>query len=115
MRWPAFFCLAVFVIAFLYWIGPSRPPAGYMRLLPGAAAAALLWALGSFVFSWYVHTLGHYSATYGSLATVVVTMTWLWVSAAIVLSGAQLNYELRRRRVASRANDMRTFGATEGT
>ncbi len=60
----------------------------------GAAAAAFLWAIGSSLFGWYVATLGNYTATYGSLATVVVMMTWLWVSAAIVLFGAQLNYEL---------------------
>jgi membrane protein len=101
LRWPAFFSLAVFVITFLYWAGPSRPPARFLRLLPGAAAAALLWAVGSYAFSWYVHTLGNYGATYGSLATVVVTMTWLWVSAAIILLGAQLNFELTRRPSAS--------------
>jgi membrane protein len=97
LRWPAFFCLAVFVITFLYWVGPSRPPASFLRLLPGAAFAALLWAAGSYAFSWYVHNLAHYTATYGSLATVMVTMTWLWVSAAIILLGAQFNYELSRR------------------
>jgi membrane protein len=100
LRWPAFFCVAVLGVAFLYWAGPSRPPARFLRLLPGAACAALLWAAGSYAFSWYVHTLGHYTATYGSLATVVVTMTWLWVSAAIILLGAQLNYELSRRPTA---------------
>ena len=63
-------------------------------MLAGAAVAALLWALGSAAFGWYVATLGNYTATYGSLATVVVVMTWLWVSAAIVLFGAQINYEL---------------------
>ena len=96
LRWPLFFCFAVIVIAFLYWAGPSHPPARYLRLLPGAASAAFLWAFGSYIFSWYVQALANYSATYGSLATVIVTMTWLWVSAAIILLGAQLNYELTR-------------------
>ncbi len=94
VRWPAFFCLAVLVISFLYWVGPSRPPENFSRLLPGAACAALLWATGSYAFSWYVHTLGAYTATYGSLATVAVTMTWLWLSAAIILLGARLNCDL---------------------
>ena len=94
LRWPVFFVVAVLVIAMLYWIGPSQPPARFWRLLPGAALAALLWAAGSALFGWYVSAMGNYSATYGSLATVVVVMTWLWLSAAIVLLGAQLNYEL---------------------
>jgi membrane protein len=94
LRWPLFFCVAVLVITALYWVGPSRPPASFLRLMRGAAAAALLWAIGSALFGWYVATLGNYSATYGSLATVVVMMTWMWVSSAIILMGAQLNYEL---------------------
>ena len=96
LRWPLFFCVAVVSIAALYWVGPSHPPAGFWRLTRGAAGAALLWAIGSSLFGWYVARLGDYTATYGSLATVVVMMTWLWVSAAIVLYGAQLNYELAR-------------------
>ncbi len=80
----------------LYWVGPSHPPRTFWRLMRGAAAAALLWVIGSALFGWYVATLGNYTATYGSLATVVVMMTWMWVSAAIVLLGAQLNYELDR-------------------
>ena len=97
LRWPLFFCAAVVVIAALFWIGPSQPPARFVRLLPGAALAALFWALGSSLFSWYVATLGNYTAAYGSLATVVVVMTWLWLSASVVLLGAQVNYELLRR------------------
>ena len=97
LRWPFFFLLAVIAIAALYWVGPSRPPAKFTRLLPGAAFAALLLALGSWAFSFYVSTLGDYSATYGSLATVVVMMTWLWVSASVMLLGAQINYELTHR------------------
>jgi membrane protein len=97
LRWPIFFCVAVVVIAALYWVGPSRPPAPFSRLLPGAALAALLWAAGSSLFGWYVSAMGNYSATYGSLATVAVVMTWLWVSASVVLLGAQFNFERARR------------------
>jgi membrane protein len=97
VRWPLFFALAVLVITTLYWLGPSRPPAGFFRLMPGAAAAALWWAVASALFSWYVSALANYTATYGSLATVVVVMTWLWLSAVIVLMGAQINYELTRK------------------
>jgi len=96
LRWPLFFLVGVIVITTLYWIGPSRPPARFLALTPGAAFAALFWAIGSYAFGWYVATLGNYTATYGSLATVVVVMTWLWVSAAIILLGAQVNHALHR-------------------
>lgn len=97
VRWPSFFLIATLAIAWLYWIGPSRRRPRFSWVMPGAAAAALLWAAASFAFSWYVGTLGNYTATYGSLATVVVFMTWLWLSATIVLAGAELNAELEHQ------------------
>lgn len=97
VRWPAFYVFATLSIAGLYWIGPSRERARFVWVMPGALAAALLWAGASFAFSWYVGTLGNYTATYGSLATVVVFMTWLWLSAMIVLGGAELNAELEHQ------------------
>ena len=71
------------------WLVPNLPKFYF--------AAALLWAAASYAFSWYVSTLGNYTAAYGSLATVVVFMTWLWLSATIVLAGAELNAELEHQ------------------
>lgn len=97
VRWPAFFVTATLSIAVLYWIGPSRERMRFVWVMPGALAAALLWGAASYAFSWYVSTLGNYTAAYGSLATVVVFMTWLWLSATIVLAGAELNAELEHQ------------------
>ena len=96
-RWPVFFVIATVAIGCLYWIGPDRKPPRFAWVLPGAVVASMLWAATSSVFSWYVSTLGNYTATYGSLATVVVFMTWLWLSATIVLAGAELNAELEHQ------------------
>lgn len=97
LRWPIFYALSVAAIAVLYWIGPSRRAARFTWVLPGAFLAALLWAGTSALFSLYVTTLGNYTATYGSLATVIVFMTWLWLSAIIILMGAELNAELEHQ------------------
>ena len=97
LRWPLFFLIAVIAIALLYWIGPSRRAARFVWVLPGAFIAALLWVGASGLFSWYVTTLGNYIATYGSLAAVIVFMTWLWLSASIILIGAGLNAELEHQ------------------
>jgi membrane protein len=97
VRWPLFFVVATLSIGCLYWIGPSREPARFAWVIPGAVVAALFWAAASFAFSWYVGTLGNYTAAYGSLATIVVFMTWLWLSATIVLAGAELNAELEHQ------------------
>ena len=97
LRWPAFFLLAVVSIAILYWIGPSRHRARFIWVLPGAGLAALLWVIVSALFSFYVSHLGNYQVTYGSLSAVIVSMTWLWISACVVLIGAELNSELEHQ------------------
>jgi membrane protein len=97
LRWPVMFVMITLSLAILYLIGPSRRAPRFIWLLPGALAAALLWVAASGGFSWYVSTLGDYAATYGSLATVVVFMTWLWLSSSIILMGAELNAELEHQ------------------
>jgi membrane protein len=97
LRWPLFYVVGALAIALLYWIGPSRIQPRLIWVLPGAFLAALAWGLMSAGFSWYVARLGNYSAMYGSLATVIIFMTWLWLSAAVVLIGAELNAELEHQ------------------
>jgi membrane protein len=47
--------------------------------------------------SFYVSTFGNYNETYGSLGAVVVLQLWLFVSAYVVLLGAQINAEAERQ------------------
>jgi membrane protein len=97
LRWPAFYTIAVVAIAILYWIGPSRARPRFVWVLPGAALAAAFWALVSWAFSFYVANFANYQATYGSLAAVIIFMTWLWASSIVILLGAELNSELERQ------------------
>lgn len=97
LRWPAFLAGGTLAIGALYRLGPSRPPARWAWIAPGAILAALLWMLVSVLFSWYVSTLGNYAPTYGSLTTIVIFMTWLWLSAVAILVGAELAAQLERQ------------------
>ena len=60
----------------------------------GAAVATLFWLLGSAAFSLYVSQFGDYDKTYGSLAAVVILLLWLWVTALVILIGAEIDAEL---------------------
>jgi membrane protein len=84
-------------IALVYRYGPNRPDAPWRWITPGSAAATLLWVAASFGFGLYVAHFGNYNATYGSLGGVIVFLTWLYLSAYILLMGAELNSELERQ------------------
>lgn len=97
-RWPAMFLLLLTALAILYRFGPSRPHARWQWFSVGAVAAALLWLAGSSLLSWYLSNFGNFTATYGSLGAAIGLMTWMWMSAIIVLCGAELNSEIDRAR-----------------
>jgi membrane protein len=103
LSWLAAMAAVSAALALVYRFAPSRPDAPWRWLTPGSAAASSLWVAASLGFGLYVSHFGNYNATYGSLGGVVVFLTWLYLSAYILLIGGELNSELekegaRRRR-----------------
>jgi membrane protein len=96
-RWPLLFVVLVGALGILYRFGPSRHPAPWQWLSVGAVTAAVLWIAGSALLSWYLSNFANYSATYGSLGAAIGLMMWMWMSAIIVLCGAELNSEIERQ------------------
>ncbi|MCI5111449.1 MAG: YihY/virulence factor BrkB family protein [Marivita sp.] len=94
LRWPFLFLMGALGIAVLYRLGPNRRSARWRWLTPGAFIACALWVAGSFGFSLYVQSFGSYNETFGALGGVIILLTWLWLSAFIVLLGALLDAEL---------------------
>jgi membrane protein len=97
VRWPLLFAFAMLVLAALYRWAPSRAPARWRWVTWGAAIATLIWVLGSIAFSIYVRNFGSYNETYGSLGAVIILLMWLWLSAFVVLLGAELNAEMEHQ------------------
>lgn len=83
--------------ATLYRYGPDRRKARWVWITPGSLIAAVLWLLLTIGFGLYVADFGNYNATYGSLGAVVVFLTWLYLSAYVLLLGAEINAELERQ------------------
>jgi len=96
-RWPVLALLLLFALAVLYRYGPSRTTPRWQWLSVGAVAAVILWLAGSTLLSWYLSNFGDYSATYGSLGAAIGLMTWMWMSAIIVLCGAELNSKIEHQ------------------
>ncbi len=87
-------------LALLYRFGPSRHRGGLRWLTAGACLGTVLWLTASFLFSLYVGQVAGYDVAYGPLAAAVGMMMWFWVSAYVVLVGAQIDAEAERRMVA---------------
>ena len=97
LRWPLLLAMLLLALAVLYRFGPSRRETQWKWLSVGAVAAALLWIAGSALLSWYLSNFGNYDATYGSLGAAIGLMMWMWMSAIIVLCGAELNSEIEHQ------------------
>ena len=95
-RWPLLLAAIVVLLSGLYALGPSRGAIRWRWLTAGSLVAALLWLAASVLFSWYVANFGNYNKTYGSLGAVVGFMTWIWISATVVLVGAAVDAESER-------------------
>ena len=96
-RWPAMFLVLTFALAIIYRYGPSREAPRWRWITWGSAIAALLWLIVSGSFSWYATNFGNFNATYGSLGAVVGFMTWLWISAIVILLGAEVDAEMEHQ------------------
>lgn len=57
----------------------------------------MLWLAGSVGFSFYVANFGSYNETYGSVGAIVVLLMWFWLSAYVVILGAELNAEIEHQ------------------
>lgn len=90
LRWPLALGIVATAFGFVYRYGPSVWNSG-TPMMPGAVLAAVFWAILSGLFRTYVANFGNYNKVYGAVGTVIVLMLWLWMSAAVMLVGDQLN------------------------
>jgi len=96
-RWPLLFLILLAALAILYRFAPSRDAPRWQWLSLGAVTAALLWIAGSALLSWYLSEFANYNATYGSLGAAIGLMMWMWMSAIVIMFGAELNSEIERQ------------------
>jgi membrane protein len=93
-RWPLLAAGVIVALGLLYRHGPSRNHPQWRWLSWGAAAATVLWLVGSLLFSFYVSNFADYNATYGSVGAIIILLMWFYISALIILIGAELNAEM---------------------
>ncbi|HET9443485.1 MAG TPA: YihY/virulence factor BrkB family protein [Acidimicrobiales bacterium] len=97
LRWPLLALAMVVGLGVLYRFAPDRDEPRWQWVSSGAVAATGLWVVASIGFSVYAANFGRFNETYGSLGAVIVTMLWLFITAYVVIGGAELNAELERQ------------------
>jgi YihY family inner membrane protein len=97
VKWPVLLLIVSFLFALLYWASPNARQ-GFRWVTPGGILAVVVWVLASVAFAVYVANFSSYNKTYGSLASVIIFLVWLWLSNTSILLGAELNAELERSR-----------------
>jgi len=90
LHWPVIVLLLLLIIALIYYLGPNiDQPFRYVT--PGSLSAVVVWIVASLLFTAYVDNFGNYGATYGSLGGMIVLLLYVFVSAAVLLLGAEIN------------------------
>ncbi|HEX8860575.1 MAG TPA: YihY/virulence factor BrkB family protein [Actinomycetes bacterium] len=94
LRWVLLAVLLSVALAILYRYAPDRDNPKWNWVSWGGAIATVLWIVASLAFSFYVSHFGNYNKTYGALAGVIILLFWLYLTAFVVLVGAELNTEM---------------------
>jgi len=104
LLWIVILLLVYVGIGLLYYFAPNAPKRhGFFAL--GSALATILFVGSSLGFSYYVQHFGNYNRIYGSLATLIVLMLWIYVNAWVILIGFELNSALYVKRSLGSSND----------
>ena len=97
VRWPLLALLGLLALAVIYRYAPDRDAPRWRWVSPGAVFAVVVWVIASVLFSLYTSNFGQYNETYGALGAVVVVMLWLYITAYVVIVGAEINAEIERQ------------------
>lgn len=97
IRWILLGAILLGALATVYRFAPDRDQPKWRWVSWGSAIAVALWLVASWAFSYYVSNFGSYNDTYGSLAAVVILLMWLFISAYIILLGAEINSEMEHQ------------------
>ncbi|WP_313085406.1 YihY/virulence factor BrkB family protein [Pseudomonas sp.] len=90
LRWPVIVFLMMLVVAVLYYVTPDVEQE-FRFITPGSVLAVIVWIAASVGFGLYVQNFGNYDATYGSIGAVIVLLLYFYISAAVLLFGAEMN------------------------
>jgi membrane protein len=97
-QWPVLLVGLLLAFATVLYLGPNVEHPRWQFITPGALFAVVVWLLVSGLFAVYTSMFDSYNKAWGSLAAVIVMLTWLWLTGCALLFGAEINAEVERSR-----------------
>ncbi|MEX5687491.1 MULTISPECIES: YihY/virulence factor BrkB family protein [Pseudomonas] len=89
-RWPVVVVLLMVAVALIYYVMPDVKQE-FRFITPGSVLAVVVWILASLGFGLYVKEFANYNAMYGSIGAIIVLLLYFYISAAVLLLGAEMN------------------------
>jgi len=96
VRWPVAIVVILLASGIVYRVAPNAR-LSFRRILPGTVLFTAVWLVGTELFGLYVSHFASYNSTYGTLGGVVILLVWFYLTAFILLVGAELNAVLEQR------------------
>lgn len=97
-KWPVLLIVVSVMFSLLYRASPNVKQPKLRGITLGGVIAVVIWLIASGFFALYVSFSGSYNKTYGSLATVIIFLVWLWISNIAILLGLEFDAESQRER-----------------
>lgn len=90
IRWPVAVLLLMQAVAVVYYVMPDVEQK-FRFITPGSILAVVIWIAASLEFGYYTQNFANYNATYGSIGAVIILLFYFYLSAAVLLFGAEMN------------------------
>lgn len=97
MRYLLLFCFVLLLVLIVYRAGTPRGAMGRRVVVLASLLAALAIVAASALFSWFIGMSSRYALVYGSLASLIILLVWLYLCGNILLLGAVIGRVLEDR------------------
>jgi membrane protein len=104
-QWPVLIVGLLAAFATVLYLGPNVDHPRWQFITPGTIFAVVIWLLVSGLFAVYTAMFASYNKAWGSLAAVIIMLTWLWLTGCALLFGAEINAEAERSRELRQGQD----------
>jgi membrane protein len=108
LRWPVILFLLMTAVAIVYYVAPDVQQE-FRFITPGAAISVIAWIMASLAFDYYIRSFADYSVMYGSIATIIVLLLYFFISAAVLLFGAEVNSVIEHHAPAGKVQGQKTL------